>query len=88
MTSEMAVEYVRQRAKEGVGSREAARRAGYSGGTPSESARLLWEAYQQVQSASHEELVECMEQIPRRERELARLRRLETAMRIASGEGV
>lgn len=47
MADTMAEEYVRKRL-EGLGSREAAREVGYSGGVPSPAARRLWEAVEKV----------------------------------------
>lgn len=47
MSDTMAEEYVRKRL-DGMGSREAAREVGYSGGVPSPAARRLWDAVEKV----------------------------------------
>ena len=86
MGSDMAVEYVRYRRQNGVGSRQAARLAGFSGGTPSEAALELWRAYEDVRDADHESLVADLERIPELEAQLKRLKRRRLAMTmLASG---
>ena len=87
-SEQMAIEYVQLRS-DGVGSREAAREAGFSGGVPSPSARRLWDAYQYVQKADHEQLAGVLEEIDRLKLRLRRLKRRRLAMTIAaSGPGV
>ena len=100
MTSEMAVDYVKHRAglggRDECGSREAARRAGYSSGAPSETARMMWEAYKYVADATAGQLVARFQrrqkyqddiarfelQIERRKSKLKRLDCIEKAMKI------
>lgn len=56
--------YVQIRAT-GLGSREAAREAGFAGGTPSPQARALWSAYEKVKDIHPSSVGRMREQVDR-----------------------
>lgn len=80
----MADEYVRLRAS-GMGSREAARQAGFSGGVPSPMARELWATFRIISDAPVATLRHIPEKIARTQETLGELLLIQRAIKIRLG---